>query len=73
MTWKLTKSSLKPTDKDWSMSWKNGKKEIEIIKNKRNFEVWEQYEYEEGAWDGKHLGTFKNLNNAITFAKKQIK
>lgn len=73
MTWKLTKSKLKPTDEDWSMSWKKGIREIEIIKNKKKFEVWEQEEIEGGGWNGSHLGTFNKLNEAIKFAKKQLK
>jgi hypothetical protein len=81
--WKLRKSSksIKPTDEGWFISWKNGRNEIEIIRyyddDKRKwggFEVWEQIEDKAGgSWDGEHLGTFNNVNDAIKFAKKQLK
>lgn len=82
MTWKLRKSSkkIKPTDEGWFISWKNGKDEIEIIRYYDDdkgkwggFEVWEQEEIADGGWNGTHLATFNNVNDAIKFAKKQLK
>lgn len=75
MAWKKTESELKPTNEDWSMSWQQGRREIEIVKSGRWFEVWEQIANKSknpDSWDGEQLGSFKTKEEAVKFAKKYL-
>ena len=75
MAWKKTESELNPKMDDWSMSWKQGLREIEIVKSHGKFEVWEQIANSlknPDSWDGEHLGTFKTKDDAVKFAKKYL-
>jgi len=80
--WKKSKSnaSIKSTYEGWFISWRKGRKEVEIIrfydedKHKWDgFEVWEQIRNASGdSWDGTHLATFKTEAEAVSYAKRYI-
>jgi len=63
------------------VNYQKGKLNVEVVryydddKDKYDdfYSVFRQVEYEEGAWDGDEMGTFKTLKEAKQFAKELVK